>query len=291
MPRYSVLVLLLLSLASPRWAQTAPAPAGTVSFGVVPQQPSRQLVRVWTPILTYLQAKTGYDFWLQTATDIPTFETRLAAGAYDFAYMNPYHYVVFHQQPGYQAFAKEQAQQVRGVVVVQQDSPYRTLADLAGHALAFPAPAAFAASVLTQAHLAAEGIPFTSVYVVSHASVYLSVAQGRYVAGGGILRTLQSAPPAVRDHLRVLWTSPPYPSHAFAAHPRVPPAVIAQVLQALEAMPQDPEGRALLQALEVPGIEAAADPDWDAVRTLHIQLVPDREGALREPSDVLSPQD
>jgi len=245
---------------------------------VVPQQTSRQLARVWTPILTYLHTKTGYDFWLQTATDIPTFEARVAAGAYDLAYMNPYHYIVFHQMPGYVAFAKEKAQQVRGIVVVHKDSPYQTLPELRHHTLAFPAPAAFAASVLTQAHLAEEGVPFTSVYVVSHDSVYLSVAQGLYVAGGGMLRTLQMAPLAVRNQLRILWTSPPYPSHAFAAHPRVPMAIVEQVLHALEAMHQDPEGRALLQPLQVEGIDVAQDAEWDAVRTLPIQVVPPREG-------------
>jgi ABC-type phosphate/phosphonate transport system substrate-binding protein len=273
-----VVLLMMVSLAGPGWAQTPLGPSGPVSFGVVPQQTARELARVWTPILTYLHTKTGYDFWLQTAPDIPTFEARLAAGAYDLAYMNPYHYVVFHQTPGYVAFAKEKAQQVRGIVVVHKDSPYQSLPDLRDHTLAFPAPAAFAASVLTQAHLAEEGVPFTPVYVVSHDSVYLSVAQGLYVAGGGMLRTLQMAPPAVRHHLRILWTSPPYPSHAFAAHPRVPVAIVEQVLHAMGAMHQDPEGLALLQPLQVQGLDAAHDHEWDAVRTLHIQVVPHREG-------------
>jgi phosphonate transport system substrate-binding protein len=92
-----------------------------------------------------------------------------------------------------------------------------------------------------------------------------------------MLRTLQTAPPAVRNQLRILWTSPPYPSQSIAAHPRVPVAIVEQVLHAMGAMHQDPEGLALLQPLQVQGLDAAQDHEWDAVRALHIQVVPHRE--------------
>ena len=49
--------------------------------------------------------------------------------------------------------------------------------------LAFPAPAAFAATIIPQATLHQQGIAFTSQYVSSHDSVYLSVAKGLCKAG------------------------------------------------------------------------------------------------------------
>jgi phosphonate transport system substrate-binding protein len=274
MIRSSLFVLLLLNvLGGPVAAQTAPAASVTLSFGVVPQHAARELARMWTPMLTYLQAKTGYTFLLKTAPNIPTFEHRLAAGAYDLAYMNPYHYTVFHQHPGYVAFAKEADSHLQGILVVHKESPAQTLADLRGHTVAFPAPAAFAASVLTQAHLTQLHLPFTPVYVSSHDSVYRAVAQRLYAAGGGILRTLELRAPPVRAQLRVLWTTPPAPPHAFAAHPRVSPLVVQHVRHVMEQMPHHPDGRALLQALHFAGIEAAQDQEWAPIRTLGLPRV------------------
>ena len=81
--------------------------AVSLSFGIVPQQSAGKLAGLWTPILTYLSRKTGYAIHFKTARDIPTFERRLAAGDYDLAYMNPYHYTVFSRRPGYRVFAAE----------------------------------------------------------------------------------------------------------------------------------------------------------------------------------------
>jgi PAS domain S-box-containing protein len=123
----------------------------TLTFGVVPQLSATKLAGKWTPILQRLGDKTGYTIRFRTAPDIPAFEQRLATGEYDMAYMNPYHYTVFHESPGYVAFAKEKDKRIKGIMVVRKDSSYCELNELANQTLAFPAPAAFAASVLTRA--------------------------------------------------------------------------------------------------------------------------------------------
>jgi len=156
--------------------------AETVTFSVVPQQSASKLARLWTPIVTYLSEKTGHDVRFTTAKDIPTFEARLAEGQYDFAYMNPYHYTVFSSAPGYSAFARQKDKRIKGIVVVRKDSTLRDMEELEGERLAFPSPAAFAASVLPRSHLRTEGIGFTPQYVSSHDSVYLGVARGLFPA-------------------------------------------------------------------------------------------------------------
>jgi phosphonate transport system substrate-binding protein len=247
----------------------SPAPA-SLTFGVVPQQSASTLAQLWTPILQYLSKQTGYSLPFKTAPDIPEFERRLAAGEYDLAYMNPYHYTVFHRSPGYQAFAKEKDRRIQGILVVRKDSPYQRPEDLAGQTLVFPAPAAFAASVLPRVSLTRQGIAFTAKYVASHDSVYLAVAKGLYPAGGGIKRTFDTIAPETRDQLRILWTTDAYTPHAIAAHPRVPAAVVRKVQEAMTAMHQDPQGRALLEASGFQGIAPAQDAEWDDIRALGI---------------------
>jgi len=249
--------------------------ARTYSFGVVPQQSSSELAKAWIPLFNVLSARAGFGLRFATAPDIPTFEKRLATGEYDFAYMNPYHYTVFSQKPGYRAFAREQGRRLRGMVVVRKDSPLRTLADLARREVAFPAPASFAATVLVRAELERQGIAITPRFVGSHESVYLNVVRGVHVAGGGIPRTLQAMEPAVRDELRVLWSTKDYTPHALAAHPRVPAAAVAALLAAMEGAAAAAPGKAALQGVGFNGIEAAQDTDWADVRGLGIKTLAD----------------
>ena len=246
------------------------AAATRLRFGVVPQMPPAELARAWTPFIEFVGERVGLDLRFATAPDIPTFEARLADGQYDIAYMNPYHYTVFHQRPGYRAFAAEAGRRLRGILVVREDSPLAELGALGGRTLAFPAPASFAATVLPLAELSRRGVPVTPRYVNSHASVYLTVAAGLYPAGGGVQGTFDQAPDDIRAQLRVLWTSAPTSPHAFAAHPRVGSAVVMRVRQAMVAMADDEAGRALLKGIGFKGVAAAEDGAWDDVRALQL---------------------
>ncbi len=247
--------------------------AATLTFGIVPQQSAKKLAKKWTPILRYISAKTGDDYTFGTAKNIPTFEKRLADGQYDIAYMNPYHYTVFNRQPGYLALARQKDKKIKGIMVVHKDSPLQSLSELANQKLAFPAPAAFAASVLPRAQLTTDKIPFKPAYVSSHDSVYLNVAKGYFPAGGGVMRTFNNTAPEVRAQLRVLWTTRTFTPHAIAAHPSVDSAAVSRLSQALVGMNTDPEGRALLKTINFKGMQLAQDKDWDDVRNLGLNML------------------
>ena len=268
-----ILAGMLAGLALPVAAADDGPGSAPLAFGVVPQQSARTLAGNWAPLLASVGEASGTPLRFRTAKDIPEFERRLAAGEYDLAYMNPYHYTVFSQRPGYRAFAKARDKQIKGILVVPKDSPIAHPRELAGQQLAFPAPAAFAASILTRAYLAGEGIAFTPHYVASHDSVYRTVAKGLYGAGGGVMRTFNSMEPEVRDRLRVLWTSEGNTPHAFAAHPRVPAEALERIIAAMVALDRTESGAALLGPLRIVGIETAEDADWDDVRGLGIDLL------------------
>lgn len=262
----------LLGLGDDATAQsTAGRPA--LTFGIVPQQSASELARLWIPLLGALGERTGLSLRFATAPDIPTFERRLAAGAYDVAYMNPYHYCVFSRRPGYVAFAREKGRRLRGLLVVRKDSATTDMRDLAGLQIAFPAPASFAATVLVRAEFERMQVPITPVYVKSHESVYLNVVQRQFPAGGGIVRTLQGMEPEVRDELRVLWQTRDYTPHAFAAHPRVPAERLQALRAAMLAVDQDPKARTGLDGLGFKGFEPGQDADWNDVRALGIDTL------------------
>jgi phosphonate transport system substrate-binding protein len=167
----------------------------------------------------------------------------------------------------------ETNKRIQGIIVVKKDSPYQSIVELSGKTLAFPAPAAFAASVLPRAYFKKNQIEISPRYVNSHDSVYLTVSKSLYPAGGGIQRTFNNMPESIRRQLRILWKTPGYTPHAFAAHPRLPAAVVKDTAGALIAMSTDEEGGKLLKNLKFNPIGPAKDEDWDDVRGLGIALL------------------
>ncbi|NNJ90548.1 MAG: phosphate/phosphite/phosphonate ABC transporter substrate-binding protein [Gammaproteobacteria bacterium] len=265
--------ILLISLLS-----SSAKSAESYTFGIVPQQSASKLAKLWGPILQEISEQSGIRIQFATAPDIPTFERRLSEGIYDFSYMNPYHFTIFNQKPGYKALVKAKDKLIKGIIVVRKDSPIDNLEQLNQLAIAFPAPAAFAASILPRAHLAATGINIRPHYVSSHDSVYLTVAKGIYSAGGGVMRTFNNMDKSTKDKLRILWTTKGYTPHAIAAHPRISPEISDTMQKVLVNLADSSNGKELLEKIKIKGFTNANDADWDDVRRLSIDLLNDLQG-------------
>ncbi len=264
--RAAVAVLLaIVLLATSVMPRTALALNDPLVFGVVPQQSATRLARAWIPFLNEVSARAGVQIRFATATDIPTFEGCLGESAYDLSHMNPYHFTVFNKRAGYHALAHQRETRLRGLIVIRKDAPMTELRDLNGHEVAFPSPAAFAASAIQRAELRALGIDIRPVYVRSHDSVYRAVDAGIFVAGGGIGRTFGNAPAEIRERLRVLHQTKAYTPHAFAIHERVPEAIRARIAAAITAIEPD---HPVMKTLGMKGLQAASDAEWDDVRQL-----------------------
>ncbi len=258
--------IVLLSLPIP--AVTALEAGRQYTFAVVPQFDQRQLFAVWRPIVDELAKRTGLSFELVSEPKIPVFERKFLRGSYDFAYMNPYHFLKASKSQGYVPLARDRAP-LRGILVVRKDSAATQPSDLNGKVVAFPSPNALGASLLMRADLARlHQVNISPLYVKTHDSVYLHVAKGLVDAGGGVQKTLEQQEPAVRDALRIIYTTRSLPSHPVAAHPRVPKRDREKVRRALLDMATAPEGRMLLgnipmkQAVSASPADYAAMQDW-----------------------------
>lgn len=241
-------------------------------FGVVPQQEPEKLARQWAPLMAYLSKQAGVPVRFATAPSIPDFEWCLAEGVYDLAYMNPYHFTVFNERPGYRALAKQKRHVVKGILVVSKSSEVSSLRDLAGQKIAFPAPHAFAATLIARAQLKMSAPGYKASFVQSHDSVYRAVSEGLFVAGGGIHRTLQEIEPGVRERLRILWESSGFTGHAIASHPSLPDSTREALLKELKSLNLTEAGQELLGNLGISGFVEAVDSDWDDVRQLGLEV-------------------
>ncbi len=248
------------------------------SFGVVPQFDVRRIQHIWTPILNFVSEKSGVKLTLDASADIPRFETDFSAGKFDFAYMNPYHLIVAHRDQGYLPMVRDVENALFGIIVVRKESPLRSVDELDGKTVAFPAPNALGAALMPRAEFSRKfHIDIIPKYVRSHTSVYLNVVLEQADAGGGVQKTLEQQKPAVRDALRILYRTSEVAPHPVACHPRVDGAVAARVRDAFLALGASEEGRALLAEVPIKRIGRADMADYAPLRALDLDAFYIRE--------------
>lgn len=248
-----------------------------ITLGVVPQQSPLKLMKVWTPIAQYLKKETGIDITLKIESSITNFEKVLYSGGYDFAYMNPYHYVVAHQKKAYQAKVRADKNLV-GILVTRKDIDIHTPLDCKNKVFLFPAPNAFAATLLIKYEL----LKFFNIelnedgkflYVNSHDSVYKGVSRGIGDVGGGIERTFQNLnDKETLNSLEVLYKTKAYPSHPFAFSSSLKEETIKKISKAILNMPKD-----LLDKLSIKKMIKTDNSQYNIIRDIATKLKMDKK--------------
>ncbi|WP_373001021.1 phosphate/phosphite/phosphonate ABC transporter substrate-binding protein [Sulfurimonas sp.] len=243
-----------------------------IILGVVPQQSPLKLMKVWAPIAKYLKKETGEDVILKVESSIPKFEKVLYSGGYDIAYMNPYHYVVAHKRKGYIAEVRAR-KNIVGILVTNKNSSIHTPQDCKNKIFLFPAPNAFAATLLTKYEL----LNFFNIdinknekklYVNSHDSVYKGVARGIGDVGGGIERTFKNLnDKETINSLVILYKTQAYPSHPFAFNPSLKNDTKKKFIKAIVNMPKD-----LLKQLSIKEMIKTDDSQYNIIRDIATKL-------------------
>ena len=244
-----------------------------IIFGVVPQQSPSELVKTWAPIVSYLSKETGLHLVFKTESSIPKFEEELYAGNYDIAYMNPYHFVIANKQKGYKAIART-TEQIEGILVTHTDKRAFDINEFKGKTFLFPAPNAFAATLLAKYELKKKyGFDIEKdahvLYVNSHDSVYKGVARGVGDIGGGISRTLEQLHDSdTASKIKILYKTDSYPSHPIAVLPSIENRDVDAIREALLKMPKE-----ILEKLTKNNSMIKTDSlEFDEIKKLSVEL-------------------
>ena len=226
-------------------------PQQRFTFDVVPQFPAGRIYAAWAPLLERVGQASQVCFELRIAQSIPEFEQTLWNGQAQWAYANPYHAVIANKRHRYVPLLADGRDKLSGILVVPKDSSAKGVEALKGQQVAFPAPNAFAASLLIRAELARQHIDITPVFVKTHGNVYRSVIARDMPAGGGVNQTLASESKEVQAQLRVLYETASYTPHPVLAHPSVAPQWRQRVRDAFLALNQDEAGQRLLEGVNL----------------------------------------
>lgn len=217
--------------------------AKELTLGVVPQQSPLKLSQQWNKVTQYLTEKTGIAIIFKTESSIPLFEEKLYSGQYDLAYMNPYHFVVANTRENYQAKIRSD-KDIVGILLSKDKDLVINKRNLMGKTFLYPAPNAFAATLLTKYELKNKfdlDIEKDAhiLYVNSHDSVYKGIQRDIGDIGGGIVRTYEAYNKQEHGKLHIVYKTQNYPSHPIAFHSNVSEADIQKLVKAFLEMPKE----------------------------------------------------
>ncbi len=242
-----------------------------ITIGIVPQQSPLKLSKKWLKVTKYLYNETGIKVIFKTERSIPKFEKELYAGKYDISYMNPYHFIIANKRQGYKAFTRAN-KNIVGIVLSKNPKVDFSPKNLKGKTFLFPAPNAFAATLLPKLEFKSKfnfniDEEARVLYVNSHDSVYKGISRDIGYLGGGIVRTYNNfVDKNDKDKLHIIYKTSPYPSHPIASHPRVSQDIINKIQDAFINMPEE-----IKEVLSIKTFKKTDSKEFDIIKQLGVK--------------------
>ncbi|MDH3997695.1 MAG: phosphate/phosphite/phosphonate ABC transporter substrate-binding protein [Desulfuromonadales bacterium] len=219
--KFAALLLVTMLVATPLMA----AEKDTIVFGVHPFKSPKKLVKMFKPVADHVGAALGKEVRLVVSQSYEELEQMYKNGQVDFGYMGPALYAKVGEDLNLQPLARIKVKgkgTFQGVVVVKENSPIKSLADLKSKSFAFGDPASTLSHYVPHAMMMQQGVMLPDLekyaFVGSHDNVAINVLNGNFTAGGlkpGVAKNY------LDKGLRVLAQSEPVPEHIFVASPKL----------------------------------------------------------------------
>jgi len=231
----------------------------------------------------------GATFLFEASRNFKVFDQKIADRHFDFVLPNPYG-TVKALEKGYRVFGRMgNTDDLRGLILVRRDSDIKTIADLKGKKISFPAPTAFGATIMVKEFLFSQGLNVNSdiqpQYVGSMESSLMSINLRAVVAGTAYppaWRMFQKDQPEIAKELKVMWQTAPLPDNSLMVRDDIPQDLAKEVEKALLNMQQDAEGIKVLANMDMSSFKPATNETYDPVKVF-LQQYEARIGPLNPP--------
>lgn len=244
------------------------------SFGVHPLHNPKRLLEVYGPLMDHLNARIpDAHFRLEASRNYEEYEKKLYARHFEFALPNPYQ-TINAMPHGYHVFGKMgDDANFSGVILVRRDSGIRSVADLKGKKISYPAKTALAATMMPQYFLLRHGLnvqrEVENFYVGSQESSIMNVFLGDVAAAATWpipWLAFQAEHPEMAAQLEARWVTEPLINNSLMARDDMQPELVQRVANELARLHETESGRALLARLPISRFEQADDARYDVVR-------------------------
>lgn len=244
-------------------------------LAVHPYLPAAEIATRFSALADYLARASGRPVQARVGRNYAEHIDAIGTDSVDIAYMGPVPYVKLVSRYGKKPLlARQQVNSqryLRGVMIVRQDSPIRTLADLKGKRFAFGDPDSTMSHVLPLYLLQKAGVPQRALahheFLGAHKNVALAVLAGDYDAGAVKQEVFQEFS---SQGLRALAELPPVSDHLFVASAKLPASLVAVLRHALLRLKDTPEGKKIMSSIHphMTALAPALDSDYDNLRVI-----------------------
>jgi len=244
--------------------------AEVIYFGSVASESPTVMIARMAPLTDYLSARTGLTVRFKPAPNLGAAVADLVSGETSIAYLTPVAYLEAHEKAGAVPLVSPLTKGVKTfslVVAVAKASHIKTCKDLKGKAFAFGDKKALVQRAVVDECMGDVNGLSQIKYLEYYDSIAKALLLGDFEAG--ILKD------TVFDHyspkgLRKVHESAQLPGYVVAASPKMNQEARDKVRRALLTITASPEGRQVLDTLDVvyTGFAAVEDKEYDAIRKL-----------------------
>lgn len=246
--------------------------------GIHPYLNSQKTFLAYEPILRYWEAQTGLRLRLETSLDYADYERKLYGGHFDISLPNPYQ-TLKSLDHGYRVVAKVKPDsEFRGVIVARKDCSIRSVEQLRGKVISFPAPTALAATLMPKWFLFEHGLNVDKEsfprYVGSQYSSIMNAYTKDAVAAAtwpAPWKRWQLENPQKAKEMELVWETAPLVNNGVVVRSDLNATLVAKLMASLCTMDRDPTARKLLLPTGFTGFEKADTAHYEPVRNFLIR--------------------
>lgn len=268
-----------IDLANRSYTETRsnlPETSNVIYFGFDRRLETKEDVKLYVPLLNYLEKETGYQFKVHVTPVNSSVVEELGQGKIQMAAIGTLGYLQASENYGAITTVKglniEDKDRYKAAIVTRPNSPIKTISDIRGKSFAFGDPASTQGHLIPRIMLSQKSIEISSLKYIqnftSHSEVANAVMSGRFEAGGmqdTLAKSLESA-----GLLKIVAISEDYPSSGIAFAKGVNQEVVKEITRALvkfDPQGEDLEGLYHWERSEMPhGFTYANDEDYDELR-------------------------
>ncbi len=266
-----VFIIPTASLADNSQADGSQVDKREILFGSVAMDIPAVMHERLTPLINYLSKVLDRPVSLKLSPNMGAAINEAAKGTVDLAYLTPVAYLKAHEKGGAQLIAKTVTKgkaSFKLMIVVKENSPIKTVADLKGKSFAFGDKRA----LLQRATVVGSGIKLEDLgeykFIGHYDNIVRSVIRNDFDAG--ILKDTMAYKWKDKG-IRILYETPDLPPYNITASKNIDPILLAKLKKAfLELDGNNPTHLPIIKAVDKKynGFAATSDAEYDVIRKL-----------------------
>lgn len=250
----------------------------SLRFGVFPLYNAKVTIELFAPIAEVLSEELDITVELVTAPTQAVFRERLLRESYDIAWVNNSSYLMVSEPGSYRAAAAGYPG-FHGVVMVREDSPISKIEELEGRRVAAVGDHSIAGYLFFRKEMAEKGLypglDYEVTFIRGIEPIPFLVVNGKYDACVFSEDTYYKSGifDRIRDQLRIISTSIEIPQFPFILHEDVNSYLEERFQEVLSSInPMNPEGRKIMDALNINGFLEKTNDDYAEFRLLYAEI-------------------